>query len=280
MSWRCCYVLWPIGIVYGQLVNSMSIRYILCLLSIFFLVLVFCTEKNLATLLRTQSWFFFSSRCTAIRKCRTTRCTCPRVRGSLRPTWRTCRPSIRETCPLRVRPRAPTSTLTPHPRQGCRTWTVVTASWVRPSPPTPSRRRRPSDSGFRSPASIRTSGGRRRYVKVLAGSVASPECVCCFFIRDEEENGPVFFFLRLGDVARVVLSVWRWLRNFGTASRRHDFTSSWRHGVTSSRFHVVMTSWGHNVMASRLRVITPQSWSVLHEMTSRRRGVTASRRKV
>jgi hypothetical protein len=48
---RCCYVLWPFGIFYGQLVNSMAIWYILWSFGKFFLVLVFCTKKNLATLL-------------------------------------------------------------------------------------------------------------------------------------------------------------------------------------------------------------------------------------
>jgi hypothetical protein len=47
-----CYILWPFDIFYGQLANFMAIRNILWSFGIFFLVLVCCTKKNLATLIR------------------------------------------------------------------------------------------------------------------------------------------------------------------------------------------------------------------------------------
>jgi hypothetical protein len=57
---RCWYtyvtaiwsILWPVGLFCGQLVYFVVILYILWPFCIFFLVLVFCAKKNLATLLR------------------------------------------------------------------------------------------------------------------------------------------------------------------------------------------------------------------------------------
>jgi hypothetical protein len=50
---RCWSILRPFGIFYGHLRHFMAIRYIMWLFGIFFIVLVCCTKKNLATLVST-----------------------------------------------------------------------------------------------------------------------------------------------------------------------------------------------------------------------------------
>jgi hypothetical protein len=47
---RCWYVLWPFGIFYRHLGYFMTILYTLCLFGTFFLVWVYCVDKDLATL--------------------------------------------------------------------------------------------------------------------------------------------------------------------------------------------------------------------------------------
>jgi hypothetical protein len=48
---RCWNILWPLGLLYGSLVYFVAIWYILWLFGIFSPVWVYCTKKNLATLL-------------------------------------------------------------------------------------------------------------------------------------------------------------------------------------------------------------------------------------
>jgi hypothetical protein len=48
---KSCFILRPFGLFYGNLKHFMAIGYILWSFGIFFPVLVFCTKKNLATLL-------------------------------------------------------------------------------------------------------------------------------------------------------------------------------------------------------------------------------------
>jgi hypothetical protein len=48
---NCCYILWPFGILYGHLVNLMTVWYILCSLGRYiFTILVSRAKKNLATM--------------------------------------------------------------------------------------------------------------------------------------------------------------------------------------------------------------------------------------
>jgi hypothetical protein len=53
---RCYYILWPLDIFYGQLVNFMTIWYVHCVvLWYIYSVLVCCTKKNLAALVEQDS---------------------------------------------------------------------------------------------------------------------------------------------------------------------------------------------------------------------------------
>jgi hypothetical protein len=49
---KCRHILWPFGILYGHLGSFMTIWHILCSFGTFFPVLVLCTKKNLATLIK------------------------------------------------------------------------------------------------------------------------------------------------------------------------------------------------------------------------------------
>jgi hypothetical protein len=46
-------ILWPFGLFYGRLAYFMAIGYIFWTFGLFFPVLVYCTKKTLATLVRT-----------------------------------------------------------------------------------------------------------------------------------------------------------------------------------------------------------------------------------
>jgi hypothetical protein len=54
LNGKCCYILWRFGIFYRHLGNFMTIRYNKCAFDTFFLILVSCTKKNLATLKRKR----------------------------------------------------------------------------------------------------------------------------------------------------------------------------------------------------------------------------------
>jgi hypothetical protein len=59
---RCWYILWPFDQFYGHLVYIMAIWHIFPRFGIFYHVLVFCTQKNLAILHGLGRGIFSASR--------------------------------------------------------------------------------------------------------------------------------------------------------------------------------------------------------------------------